>query len=215
MNDSMRQRRLLVCASLTAIALLSCAKPDPAPAQLAAQHEEVRDAVEDVYIWGALGSLDTAPENRVIEAVEDRIRQRLATREDMQAAYEAQVAKRKHLAELFDKQEILRQVANEQSRLAQSIRDIEIRKAALKVADNAQQFLAASDEWRKLQTKKGEWNEALFEALRDETTPPSVEVANQLNRELGNAVQAIERLRTQRQIVFAEYQGVVTRRAAT
>lgn len=193
----------------------SCAKPDPVPAQLVAHHAKVSEAVESVYIWGALGSLDTAPEEHVIDGVTAKIRQRTATVDDLQAAYDAQVKKRKYLSDLFDKQEELRNAANEQSRLAQAVRDPEVRRAAIKLATGGQDFLAASDKWGKLQSKKGEWNESLFLAFRDQTAPPDPTVADQLNRELKETIAAIERLLVLRETLFSEYQGVVLRRAAT
>lgn len=93
------------------------------------------------------------------------------------------------------------------------MRDPETRKAALKVATNTQEFLAASETARKLQGEKGQWSEALFLALRDDTSLPDREVVDRLNKDLKQAVTAIERLRGLRDTVFAEYEGVVARRA--
>jgi len=134
--------------------------------------------MEDVYIWGGMYSLSTMPESRIIDAVAQKLRQHSASPEDLQSAYKAQIAKRKYLDGLFEKQEKLKPLANEQSRLAQSIHDYDIRKAALRVSENTQEFLAASERWRKAQQKKGEWVEELFISIRDHRKVPLVKQRN-------------------------------------
>ena len=167
--------------------------------------------MDDVYVWGGMYGLTTTPENRTIDEVTHKLRVHAASKTDYQTAYEAQVAKRQYLDTSFTKHQRLQQLANEQSRLAQAIRDPEMRKAGLRIAQNTQQFVAATDRWRKLQSKKGEWNEELFAALRDDQSLPELSRAKELNEDVTKAVSELEQLRDADGPIFSEFEGVVLR----
>lgn len=197
------------------VMLLACAPPDSAPEQFAAAHPKVKDAVEDVYIWVGIYSLPSRPDEIVINEVSERIRRHVASRDDLDRAYQAQVSKRKVLAGLFDDQQRLHQLANDQSRVAQAIRDAEIRRAAVSVAQNTQRLVETTERWADLQARKGAWSEALFAALRDHSQPPDGETAKRLNAQLGEQIASIERLHAEHHVLFAEFQGVKARKRRT
>lgn len=213
LRATMRKGIRLAIFFLSAVA---CARHDPAVSTFDSHLARASNAITEAAAASYLYRFSETPEEQAMQAVMKLVRERRATRDDLQLALDTEQTRRaKYIDGLDESIEQGRGVVAELSRSANAIVDAEVRAAALKIVAHHERQLRLCAAIARAQRVRSAATESFIEALIKKEVVTRDDRFATADAQAEDARRQIEELASADELLVAEFHGVKERRDRT
>lgn len=205
--------RSTLCLAVFLLCIVACARHDPAVPMFESKLSPVSEAITGAAASSYIYRLSETPEEQVMQKTMELVRRRSASSADLQAAIEAEEARRvKYIDSLDDDIEKARGAVADLSRTANAILDDEVRKAALKIVAYHQEQIRLCSAIARAQRTRSFLTRSFLEALVDKTPVTKNDRLAGADADGERARARLEEIASAEEMLVAEFRGIKERR---